>query len=280
MKHIFIVIFAFFTWILSAQEYDNLGQMLRIHNVIMGKGIIKGETGLGISQLTYQPPNEALIDYTRITTIAAFDINPVKHFHIKTQLFFDLIKNERTPPYLSNMYYQIGWYNWENKSVSFGYENYGANRFSNQTTGWGVNLKRGFFFTSYNLDLLGDYSSLKFDETSQIRIIPSIRYSLEYPDKFGIEKGGNNKITLSTAARWSIAKRLYIEGAIYYYPEIETRLPWDPDFTYGFGFFNWKAFKLNVAYGNWIANRFPWDKKEMPHTALNGEFKLTFTWAL
>jgi hypothetical protein len=237
--------------------------------------------GLGISQLTYQPKTGDLIDYTRLTSIVALDINPnpEKHFHVRTQIFLDLTNNEETPPYLSNLYYQVGWYNWHNKSLSFGYENYGPNKFSNGTN-WGTNFLRGFFFTSFNYDLLDDYSPLKLDESSQIRITPSIRYSIEYPDKFGVEKGGNNKVVVSSSVRWSIIKKIYLEGAVYYYPNKETILPWDPDYTYGFGYFNWKAFKLNISYGNWIANRFPWNEKEMDHSPINGEFKVMFTWAL
>jgi len=263
----------------TAQEYDNLGQMLRVHNVIMGKGIIKGDLGLGLAQIKYKPIDAALIDFTRITTNVGLDINPVQHFHIRTQFFIDLLENKQTPPWLSNMYYQIGWYDWRNKRVSFGYENYGANRFSGGTD-WGENFMRGSFFTSFNLDLLGDYSPLKIDETSQIRITPIVRYAIEYSDKFGVEKGGNNKIVLGTSTRWSIAKKFYVEGALLYYLNKETKLPWDPDFTYGFGYFNWKAFNVNVSYGNWIANRFSSKEKEMEHGFLNGEFKVSFNWAL
>lgn len=261
----------------SAQEYDNLGQMLRIHNSIMGKGIVKGNIGLGISQITYKPINADMIDFTRLTTNVGLDINPIEHFHIKTQFFVDLLETNEAPPWLSNMYYQVGWYDWRNKRPSFGYENYGPNRFSGGTD-WSENFMRGSFFASFNYDLLNDYSPLKWDDSSQIRITPIVRYSIEYPDKFGVEKGGNNKIVLGTSTRWSIAKKFYIEGALLYYPKKESKLPWDPDFTYGFGYFNWKAFNVNVSYGNWIANRF--SNKEMEHTPLNGEFKVSLNWAL
>jgi len=279
MKRIIIVILLINTLLISAQHYDNLGQKLRIHNFIMGKSIINGEMGLGISQLTFQPKEGSLIDYTRLTTNISFDIKPKDHFHIKTQIFLDLIENDTAPPYLSNLYYQIGWYNWKNKSVSFGYENYGPNKFF-KSTNWGTNFMRGIFFTSYNLDLMHDNALLKFDESSQIRITPLIRYSIEYTDKYGVEKGGNHKIVLGTSMRWSIVNNFYIETAAYLYPKKETKLPWDPDFTYGFGYFNWRPFVVNVSYGNWIANRFPWDEKEMKHGFKNGEFKVMFTWSL
>jgi hypothetical protein len=279
MKKTLIILLLINTIVTRAQEYDNLGQKLRIHNFIMGKSIINGEMGLGISQLTYKPVDAELIDYTRFTTNIGIDIKPKSHFHIKTQIFIDLIKNEKAPPYLSNLYYQIGWYNWENNSISFGYENYGPNRF-NTTTNWGTNFMRGFFFASYNIDILYDNASLKYDESSQIRLTPIIRYIPEYTDKNGVKKAGNHKFVLGSSVRWSIANNFYIESAAYYYPSKETQLPWDPDFTYGFGYFDWRPFTISVSYGNWIANRYPWKEKEMQHGFLNGELKANFRWSL
>ncbi len=67
---------------------------------------------------------------------------------------------------------------------------------------------------------------------------------------------------------------------LHYYPIGETKLPWDADFTYGFGISDWRAFKLNFSYGNWIANRFPWNMKELDyHNFMNGEFVLSFTYS-
>jgi len=263
-----------------AQRYENFGEMFGIDNAIMGQNIIRGEVGFGMSQMWYQPPAKPLIDYTRYTSIVGLDINPYEHFHMRGQFYFDLEKKEEKPPYLSNMYYQIGWYDWRDRTISFGYENYGANRFESPVTDFATSLKRGFVFASFNYDLLGDRAGLKFDDDSQIRITPFVRYSLEYPDSLGVEKGGNHKVILGTSARWSIVKKIYVEGAVYYYPDKTSKLPWDPDFTYGLGYFNWEAFKLNISYGNWIANRFPWNDKEMEHTPFDGELKVMFTWSL
>lgn len=106
------------------------------------------------------------------------------------------------------------------------------------------------------------------------------KFTYEYSDKYGVNTVGNHKFVLGTSVRWSIAKKFYVEGAAYYYPDKQSVLPWDPDFTYGFGYFNWEAFRLNISYGNWIANRFPWNDKTMQHGFNNGELKVMFTWAL
>ncbi len=280
MKKIVIIIVLSINVQLYAQRYENLGEAFRIYNSVMGESVVRGEIGFATSKITYQPALGALINYRRYASVLALDINPSKEFHVRTQLYFDLKKEAIKPPYLSNIYYQIGWYNWRDRTVSFGYENYGANRFSKPILDFATNLKRGFMFASYNIDLLNHRSILKVDDNSQIRITPFVRYTYEYSDKYGINKGGNHKITLGSSVRWSIIDKFYIESAIYYYPKKEAKLPWDPDYTYGFGYFNWEAFKLNISYGNWIANRFSATDKEMNHSFDNGEFKIAFTWAL
>ena len=284
-KKIFIVammmIFAFQGEMFS--QYDNLGQMLNIDNAVFGKGKVRGDFGYAFSVVTYKPKNDTVFSYNRNSVILDFDINMYKHLHLRTAFYIDMNYNPQRPPFLSDLFYQIGWYDWHNKSFSFGYENYQPHnlfRKDGWDTDWAENFRRGMFFVSYNFDLLNRRSALKYDETSQIRIVPAIRYFYEYTDIYGVETSGHNKIVLTTAARWTIAKNLYVEGAVYYYPDEESKLPWDPDFTYGFGLFDWRAFKMNISYGNWIANRFPWNEKMMDHGFTNGEVKATFTWAL
>jgi len=286
MKTKIIILFAlitFATYNVSAQ-YDNFGQMWGIENSIVGKSKIRGDAGYAFSNVSYKPKEDTLYNFLRNSVNLNFDFNLYKHLHVRTSFYFDLNSSPIKPPFLSDLYYQIGWYDWHNKSFSYGYENYQPHNLfgkGGRKTDWGENFKRGMFFVSYSYDLLGNRSSLKIDQTSQIRIVPAIRYFYEYTDKFGVKKGGNNKIVLTTFARWTILKNIYIEGAAYYYPVKESKLPWDADFTYGFGIFDWRAFKMNISYGNWIANRFPWNEKEMPyHDFFNGEVKATFTWAL
>lgn len=264
-------------------QYDNLGQMWGIENSIMGKSKIRGDIGYAFSLISYKPKDDTLYVFPRNSVNINLDFNVYKHLHIRTSFYIDMNTSPIKPPFLSDLYYQIGWYDWHNKSFSFGYENYQPHNLfqkNGRKTDWGTNFKRGMFFTSYNLDLIGRRSSLKTDKTTQIRVTPAVKYIFEYTDKFGVNKAGNNKIILTTAARWTIVKNIYIEGAVFYYPIGKSKLPWDADYTYGFGIFDWRAFKMNFSYGNWIANRFPGNKKEMQHDFFNGEVKATFTWAL
>ena len=45
--------------------------------------------------------------------------------------------------------------------------------------------------------------------------------------------------------------------------------PWDPDFTYGFGLFDYRSNRVSIQYSNYSGNRFPWRKSK----AGTGRFK-------
>ena len=285
MKYKIFVLFILLIGIssVSKAQYDNFGQMWGIENSVIGTGKVRGDIGYTFSIITYKPKDDTLYVFPRNSVNLNFDFNLYKHLHLRTAFYVDMNTSPTKPPFLSDLFYQIGWYDWHNKSFSFGYENYQPHNLfqkNGRKTDWMENFRRGFFFASYNYDLLSRRSGMKYDESSQIRIVPGIRYYYEYSDKYGVNKAGNSKIALSTATRWTIAKGIYIEGAVYYYPVKDTKLPWDADYTYGFGIFDWRAFKMNFSYGNWIANRFPGNEKEMEHDFFNGEVKATFTWAL
>jgi hypothetical protein len=41
-----------------------------------------------------------------------------------------------------------------------------------------------------------------------------------------------------------------------YYPDKTQQQPWNPDYTYGFGFFDWHPGTISVQYNNYSGNRF------------------------
>jgi hypothetical protein len=122
---------------------------------------------------------------------------------------------------------------------------------------------------------------IKFDETSGIKMTYFVRYSIKYRDKFDKLNGGliGGKAVIGVGSRYTIIKNIYIEGALYYYPEQYKKQPWDPDFSYGFGYFDWRSFRLSLTYGNWSVNRFPWNKNEYKRYGfLDGNFRITASW--
>ncbi len=245
----------------------------------LGKYKISGSLGTYFSKITYKSnDNTKFIDYNRYGVNYNMNIAFYKDFQVRFSLFGDLNQDETKPKWLSNLYYSIGNFNWRNHTFSYGYENYQPNRFDG-TFDFLDNMKRGFFFVSFNHYALGEYfTKAKLDETTQLYTSPFIRYQYEYTDRYGQKVLGNHKFVLGASTRYVIWNNFYIEGAVYFYPDKKSKMPWDPDFTYGFGYFNWRSFKFNFSYGNWIANRFPWNKKEMKNDFSNGEFKAVFSY--
>jgi hypothetical protein len=243
---------------------------------LLGQYKILGSVGAFYNKTTYLDNNQNEMNYDRYGLNYNITAKFYKEFQLRLSLFSDLNKDKTKPKWLSNMYYAIGNYNWRKNTFSYGYENYQPNRFDGSYNFFD-NMKRGFFFTSYSIYGLSQKSKLKLDGTSQIYISPFIRYQFEYTDRFGQKVLGHNKTVLGASARYVVWKNLYVEGAVFYYPVKASKMPWDPDFTYGFGLFNWQSFKLNLSYGNWIANRFPWNNKEMKNDFTNGEFKVLFS---
>jgi hypothetical protein len=260
---------------------EHFGDIFNSDKFLLGKQIFKGDVSLSTSKLTFTEAEGELIEFYRLAAKINFHINPFKDFYLKNTFYFDLIDYEEAPVWLSNYFYQIGVYNWRAKTFSYGYENYQPNRFRNAEVDFWTNMKRGSFFISYNFELNktnNPKNPFFLDETSKLSIIPLVRAQVEYVNADN-EKAGNFKPVLGTNIRYVIFKNIYIETGLFYYPITESKLPWDADYTYGFGIFDWRAFKINFSYGNWIANRFPWSEKEMEHSFMNGEFTLSVNYA-
>jgi hypothetical protein len=53
--------------------------------------------------------------------------------------------------------------------------------------------------------------------------------------------------------------------------------PWDPDFTYGFGYFDFHSGTFSVQYNNYSGNRFPW-RHRGPHTGTFAYGGISISW--
>jgi hypothetical protein len=64
---------------------------------------------------------------------------------------------------------------------------------------------------------------------------------------------------------------------VFYYPNPAQQQPWNPDFTYGFGYADWHSYTFSVQYNNYSGNRFPWNKPaENTGNFLDGIFSVSF----
>lgn len=182
--------------------------------------------------------------------------------------------------WISDFTYNIGRYQWRPNKINFGYENYVNNKYTDSPEELGQKFLEGYYFVAYNVPLPNWFSDfIKFDESSSLRISPLIRWAFAYRDEFEV-RHYEGKPTAGATARWTIYKNIYVEGGAYYYfSPVFRQLPWDPDFTYGFGYFDWRSFRLSLTYGNWAVNRWPGKARELPHYGfLDGNFRVVFNW--
>jgi len=264
---------------------ENFGDIFNSKKALLGKNIFLGDVGYSFAKVSYLDTASALQEYHRNTTRINFNINIWRELYFRNTFFIDLTPSNISPPWLSNYFYQVGYYNWRDRTFSFGYENYQPNKWNGFSENFVTNFKRGFFFASFNYFIRPPKGKkqlrpLFWDETSKLAITPLIRFHLEYQNQFN-QFGGNFKPIVGTTFRYVIVKNIYVETGLFYYPIKETILPWDPDYTYGFGIYDYRAFKINFSYGNWIANRFAWNSKVLDYYNFsNGEFilNLTYSW--
>jgi hypothetical protein len=263
---------------------ENMGQLFKTNKYLMGKNIFRGSIGYsgGLLRENYlADDSESLIKQALQFNVGARLAN---HVYFRSSIFAYLNKTDKLPPWMADYFYQFGRYNWNPNSFSYGYENYASNKFNHGIKSFHKNFLQGYYFGSYNRKLpKGVMKKIRLDYSTDFRVTPFVRYSTHYRDTLEEINGGliDGKLVTGVGFRYIIIKHCYIEGAALLYPGMpETKYPWDPDFTYGFGYERWEAFKFNITYGNWVANRFPWNTKEMTQYGFaDGDFKITFNYA-
>jgi hypothetical protein len=183
--------------------------------------------------------------------------------------------------WISDYTYSIGRYNWRPFKLNFGYENYQNNKYTDNLDQFAQKASEGYFFLSYGLALPDNvFKYIAIDSTTAFRVTPFVRWAFRYRDEME-QIHYEGKPCAGTSARLTLFWNLYVEGAVYYYfDDIGYRqLPWDPDYSYGFGYFDYRAFRLSLTYGNWAVNRFPGKRNYFPHYGfLDGNFRIVANW--
>jgi hypothetical protein len=263
------------------RDMRNFRDVFHKNKYLMGKNRILGNISYntggvlitddkGNSRREYR---SAIAFYTRIRFWEQFSFN--------TTFFIDFNK-KATARWLSDYSYTIGRYHWKPRKFNYGYENYLNNKYTDDLKTMGEKFLEGYYFLTYNHNLPPKiHNFIKLDESTNIKFIYLVRYSIKYRDEFNKTHGGldNGKTTLGMMMRYTFWKNLYAEGGVYYYTEPQKRQPWDPDYTYGFGYFDWRSFRLSLTYGNWAINRWPGSKVYYKdYGFLDGQFRIVANW--
>jgi len=82
-----------------------------------------------------------------------------------------------------------------------------------------------------------------------------------YGDSIGCNTGltltpNISKLTGSFGCKYTIINGFYVNFGLFYYPNSDTQEAWNPDYSYGFGYFDWRPGSISVQYANSSGNRF------------------------
>lgn len=205
-----------------------------------------------------------------------------EEYSINLTLYQDLNKKAALP-WSPHVNYSIGRYQWRPNKFNYGYENYQPNRFDHNATDWKTKFLQGYYFISYSHllpDSLRKYTQI--DSTSMLKFTYFVRYSIFYAGNQNENLGGtwmNSKPVFGFNVRYIIGRNYYVEFNPLVHLNKRTQMPWDGDFTYGVGYFDYRSFRVSASYANYGPNRWPWNRQDvLPHGFFEGNFRLAFNW--
>ncbi|VWC47523.1 hypothetical protein BLA23254_07485 [Burkholderia lata] len=89
---------------------------------------------------------------------------------------------------------------------------------------------------------------------------------------------GNNKMNAGFGCRYTLPSGWYATFTAYHYLRPSQQQPWDPDFVYGFGYFDWHSDAISIQYNNYSGNRFPW-RTHAPGTGTFRAGSISISWS-
>jgi hypothetical protein len=188
------------------------------------------------------------------------------------------LKPSQRKPWNGDFVYAFGYDNWRPNTVSITYTNYGNNRFDPRSGEGFTNFLRGSVNLGYKINLSSKLAEpFLIDRQQTIGCRGNSQYSARYERVSG--RNGHHKLWTSAGCRYPIWRRAYADLTLHQYWRGEQR-PWDPDYTYGFGWFDWRPGRVSVQYSNYSGMRFPWRKQPVGTGKFrNGTISATLTHA-
>jgi hypothetical protein len=197
--------------------------------------------------------------------------------------FYQYIEPDKQAPWNPDWTYVFGYDDWRPYTLSLVYANYSGNRLA-------PDRSLGEKITRFEEGVISLGWKLPFpEELKEYFLIDpdgAIGHGVYYNamPRYERENGpgrGEWKQSLSFATRFTVWKWLFAEFTLFWYPIGGQQQPWDPDFTYGFGWFDWHPWTLSLQYNNYSGNRWPGRSLGRGNGRFDdGAVSLWFSWAL
>jgi hypothetical protein len=174
-------------------------------------------------------------------------------------------------PWNPDFTYSFGYDDWRPYTFSAQYSNNGGNRFQPDI----AKKERRTDFMSGGLNVSFKFPMPKFihpllalDEEDAVGCSVGMNLSPHFTD-LATNSVQNNKKTMTLGCKYALPSNWYFNFSLAKFVSKEQQQPWDGDYTYGFGYFDWHPGSWSFQYNNYSGNRFPWHTK-VPGT---GRFK-------
>ena len=178
--------------------------------------------------------------------------------------------------------YVFGYDDWRPYTFSLVYSNYGGNRFSpDREDGEEVTeFNEGTISLGWKFPVPRAIAKpLLLGKDGGIGCIIGYNVSPQYFDLASSTNKGW-KQAASLGCKYAIKGNWYLNWTLFYYPRGFQQQPWDPDYTYGFGYFDWRPGTISIQYNNYSGNRFPWRPRgEDTGRFRDGEFSISWGWS-
>jgi hypothetical protein len=195
------------------------------------------------------------------TLQAELRYNPISHW-FGNLTFYRYLRSDRQQEWNPDFTYSFGYDNWRPNTFSFVYGNYTGNRLDPRGSESVTRIEEGNVSLGYKFRPPAFLDSLlKLDETDEINCSVNANFTPRYTDLQTLSKK-NYKRSLSIGCRYILPNNWYGNATVFYYPNQIQQQPWDPDFIYGFGYFDWRPGTISIQYNNYSGNRFPKSDRE------------------
>ncbi|HXH39610.1 MAG TPA: hypothetical protein VNN08_13345 [Thermoanaerobaculia bacterium] len=231
----------------------------------------------GLSNLTGPGPDESgkVHAVAPRSDSASFTVhyNPVDYWYGRVT-FTGYTHPNQKQPWNPDFTYGFGYSDWHPGSVSVTYENYGGNRLRPSGGAPMTRFQEGTVSANYKLP------EAKVAALKAFHLSTSVQLTPRYFDLASLEDH-SSKSSMSVDLHWTIYGNWYAGTKFSYYPVHGQQQPWDPDFTYCFGYSDWHPGTWSLEYTNFAPNRLPSHAPVAhPGTFRDGSLVLSYGWSL
>jgi len=158
-------------------------------------------------------------------------------------------------PWNPDFTYSFGYDDWHPYTLSLVYSNYSNNRFDPRRGDPITRLARGTVTGAWKVPVPRGLARLFLVDE---RLSINCRVGANLTPRHEREDGtvGRWKQSTLIGCRYPFTERLFVDVTAFAYRRGQQ--PWDPDYTYSFGWSDWRPGRFSIQYSNYSGNRFPW----------------------